>query len=397
MSKTLYFKLSLLFFLQFFLWGSWYVTLGTYLLETLGFSGREVGLIYGATAIAAAVSPFLLGLLADRFFNLERLLSILHLGGGVVMLMVSFFEHFAWFYPGLIIYALLYIPTFSLSNAMAFHHLPRSTRDFPRVRVWGTVGWVLAGVIVSWLDWEDTAFPMQMAAAASFILGIFSIFLPHTPPQARKGKFTLAKLLGPEVLALFKKPSFTVLIICLTLISIPSGFYYSFVNPFLNEIGMENAAAKMSLGQVSEVVIMLLMPFFFTRLSFKTIIAGGLLAWGLRYLLFAWGDMGDGLWMLYIAILLHGFAFNFAILAAQIYIDRIVPVHVRSTAQGFMTQVTLGIGALIGAYVAGETVNFYTLGKGEHLWENIWLVPGVFGIVVTLVFVVFFKGRKQKA
>jgi nucleoside transporter len=395
MSRILNFQLSVLFFLQFFLWGSWYVTLGTYLLETLEFSGREVGLVYGATAIAATVSPFLLGLLADRFFNLERLLSVLHLCGGGVMLIVSFIEHFAWFYPILIAYALLYIPTFSLSNALAFHHLSNAARDFPRVRVWGTIGWVLAGVLVGWLEWEDTSYPMQLAAGASLVLGLFCFLLPSTPPQARKGKLTLVEILGPEVLALFKKRYFTVLVVCLTLISIPSGYYYSFVNPFLNELGMQNAAGKMSLGQVSEMAIMLLLPFFFTRFSFKWIISIGLFAWGARYLLFAWGGMEGGRWMLYTGILLHGFAFNFAILAAQIYIDRIVPAHVKSTAQGFMAQVTLGIGALIGAFVAGETVNFYTATDGTHLWQQIWLVPGVFGLLVTIGFMVFFKGRKK--
>jgi nucleoside transporter len=389
MSPSLYWKLSILFFLQFFLWGSWYVTLGTYLLETVGFNGREVGLVYGATAIAAIISPFFLGLMADRFFNTERLLSILHLGGGIVMLSISFITQFHFFYPGLILYALLYIPTFSLSTALAFHHLPHSTNNFPKVRVWGTIGWILAGVLVSVLDWEADPYPMHLAAASSFILGLFCFLLPPTPPRPSKGRLTIINMLGPEVLALFKQRGFSILTICLALIAIPSGFYYSFVNPFLNEIGMENTAGKMSLGQVSEIVFMLLLPFFFTRFSFKWVIALGLLAWGTRYILFAYGNIAEQSWMLYSGILLHGIAFNFTFLAGQIYIDRIVPSHVRSTAQGFMTQITMGIGALLGSYIAGETVRTFSGINGGHHWESIWLGPGLFGLGVTAVMKLF--------
>lgn len=391
MSRILYFKLSTLFFLQFFLWGSWYVTLGTYLLETLGFDGREVGLVYGTTAIAAVISPFLLGLLADRFYNTEHLLSLLHLLGGGVMFALSFITEFRWFYPTLIGYALLYIPTFALSSALAFHHLINTTRDFPKVRVWGTIGWVLSGFLVSWLDWEYSVYPLQLAAASSIVHGLFCLSLPATPPQAREGKLTLKAILGPEVLDLFKNRNFSVLVICLTLIAVPSGYYYSFVNPFLNELGMENAAGKMALGQVSELFIMLLMPFFFSRISFKWIIGLGILVWGGRYLLFAWGDMDQGLWMFYAGILLHGVAFNFSFFTAQIYIDRIVPVHVRSTAQGFMAQVTMGIGALIGTFIAGETVRALTLANDSHHWEIIWLIPGGIGLIIGLMFLVLFK------
>ena len=395
MSRKLHFQLSVLFFLQFFLWGSWYVTLGTYLIDKLGFSGTEIGLIYGATAIAAAISPFFLGVVADRLYNAEHIMSVLHFCGGIVMWFLSYVESFAWFYPLLIFYALLYIPTFALSTSLAFHHLERAMSDFPKVRVWGTVGWVISGIIISVLDWESVAYPMQMAAASSILLSIFCRYLPATPPQTASGKLSLKKILGPEVLALFKERSFTILIASLVLIAIPTGFYYSFVTPFLVEIGMQNAAGKMALGQVSEVVIMLFMPFLFAKFSLRWIIGLGLLTWGGRYLLFAFGDIGGLSWMLYVGILLHGVAFNFSALAVQIYIDRIVPAHARSTAQGFVAQITLGFGALIGAFIAGHTVSTYTIDGGGHIWTNIWLVPGVIGIIVTLFFVLFFREKRK--
>jgi len=393
MNRILYFKLSTLFFLQFFIWGSWYVTMGTYLLETLQFDGREVGLIYGTTAIAATVSPFILGSLSDRIFATEKLLSLLHFTGGLVMFWVSTFDQFLWFYPVLIFYALLYVPTFALASALSFRHIQNTSRQFPRVRVWGTVGWILVGLIISYFDLETTAVPMRISAGASLFQALFCLQLPHTPPQATQERRTLKDFLGPEVIALLQKPSFAVLIASLVLISIPSGFYYTFTNSFLTQIGVEDAAGTMSIGQGSEIILMLLMPWFFVRMSFKWIIGLGLFFWGIRYAFFAYGNAEELIWMLYLGILLHGAAYSFSFLTAQIYIDRIVPPHVKGAAQGFITLVTLGIGALIGSYIAGETVRQLTLPNGQQNWEVIWLVPTIIGLIVTVLFALFFRER----
>jgi len=397
MNRTLYLKLSTLFFLQMFIWGSWYVTTGTYLLQTAGFSGREVGLIYTTTALAATLAPFLLGVVADRFIATERLLSLLHGAGGLLMIAISFFDSFALFFPVLILYSLLYMPTFALTSALCFHNLQHGARDFPRVRVWGTVGWIVAGLAISFFDLEPTAVPMRVSAATSLLTSVFCFTLPHTPPQPRVGKRSLKDFLGPEVLALLRRPSFAVLIVSLVLISIPSGFYYSFTNSFLTEVGVANPAGKMTAGQMSEVVLMLFMPLFFSRLGFKWVIAVGLFAWGARYALFAWGDAGPGAWMLWLGILLHGVAFNFTALSGQIYIDQIAPRHVRSTAQGFMSMATLGFGALLGAYIAGEVVEHFTVSQQEHLWRSIWMVPAAIGLVVTVGFVLLFREPREGA
>ncbi len=394
MDRTRYIQLSILFFLHFFIWGSWYVTTGTYLLQTVGFSGREVGLIYGATAIAATVTPFLLGLLADRLFATEKLLALLHAGGGVLMFGISYLDRFAFFYPALILYAMLYMPTFALTSGLTFHYAADGARDYPRVRLWGTLGWIIAGVLIGILALETTAIPMRISAAASMVQAVFCISLPHTPPQKKSGR-SLREFLGPEVSALLRRPSFVVLMISLVLISIPSGFYYSFTNSFLTEMGVPAPAATMSAGQISETFLMLLMPFFFRRLGFKWVIAIGLFTWGFRYLLFALGNSSDLIWMLYTGILLHGVAFNFTALTGQIYIDREVPVHVRNTAQGFMSLLTLGLGALIGSYIAGEVVGAFTLEDGQHLWPQIWLVPAAVGGMVTVGFLALFKPKNR--
>lgn len=402
MSRQLYFRLSLMQFLQYLIWGSWYVTLGTYLLKTLHFTGPQVGLVYGATAIAATITPFFMGVLADRLFSTEKLLSILHIVGGVVMWAASYLTSFEWFYPTLILYTMLYMPTFTLTSSLSLHHVKDATRDFPRVRVWGSLSWIIIGLVIGYMDIEQEVLPMRISAVFSFIHGLYCLTLPHTPPQPQPNKFALRDVFGKEVLELLQRREILILIIALALIRIPSSFYYSFVNPFLNEIGVSNAAGKMTIGQVTEVLMMLLLPWFLQKIRLRYIIAIGLTIWGGRYLLFAWGGDSHWHWMLYLGIVVHGIAFNFATLSSQIFIDRQVPNHMRSTAQGFITFVTMGFGAFLGSYVAGHIVEGYTLTDGTHDWSSIWQWPGWFGLAVAAGFLFFIqrtgtkKGKVQK-
>jgi nucleoside transporter len=393
MIARLHLRLSVLMFLQFFLWGSWFVTTGTYLLETLHFSGRQVGLVYGTAAIAATVSPFLLGVLADRLFAAEKLLAVLHLIGGVLMWSMSQTQQFGTFYVLVLLYMLCYLPTFGLANALSFHHLEDVKGQFPRIRVWGTIAWILAGLLVSYLGVETEVIPLRIASVFSFIQGLYCLSLPHTPPSAANMGKGLRSLLGPEVRALLQDRSFLVLLISLMLICIPSAYYYSFVNPFLVEIGEANAAGKMALGQVTEIVFMLTLPWFFRRLRLKTILFWGLLAWGVRYGCFILGEAPGQGWLIYLGLGLHGPAYIFSMLAAQIYLDTRVPHHLRSTAQGFYSLLTLGFGALIGAYIAGETVNSFTIGDG-HDWARIWQIPTWWGIAVAIAFFFFFRSKQ---
>lgn len=394
MQPTLYFRLSLLQFLQYFVLGAWFVTAGTYLLRTLHFSGREVGLVYGGMSLAATLTPFFMGMVADRLFASERLLAVLHAGAGVAMLLMSEVSQFGLFYPLLLLHACLYIPTMALSTALCFHHVADGQRDFPRIRVWGTVGFILAGLLVSYLDVEVQVLPLRIAGVALFVLSLYCLTLPHTPPRGRRGRFRWQDIFGEEVIALFRRRNFKVLVIALTVISIPSGFYYSFVNPFLNEIGMERAAGKMALGQVSEIVFMLALPFFFRQWGVRWILFTGLLAWGVRYILFALGGPGPGLWLLYPAILLHGVAFNFTVVATQIFLDRSVPPSIRSTTQGFISLVTQGVGAFVGAYIAGEVVGFFVLPAQMHNWPAIWSVPALVGLATAVFFLAGFRRAK---
>lgn len=307
------------------------------------------------------------------------------------MWLTSYLTNFEWFYPMIILYTLLYMPTFTLTSSLSLHHVEDATKDFPRVRVWGSLSWILAGLIIGYLDIEKDVIPLRISAAFSILHGLYCLSLPHTPPQPQSGKFSLRDVFGQEVLQLLKQKEILILIVALALIRIPSSFYYSFVNPFLNEIGIANAAGKMTLGQITEVGVMLLLPWFLQKVRLRYIIAIGLFIWGGRYLLFAWGGVPHLHWMLYVAILVHGIAYNFSSLSSQIFIDRQVPSHMRSTAQGFITFVTMGFGAFIGSYIAGHVVEGYAYYDGTHDWTTIWQWPGWFGIAIAIGFFIMIQ------
>jgi nucleoside transporter len=385
---TLYFRLALFQFLQFFIWGSWAVTTGTYLLQTQHFSGREVGLVYGTTAIAAMVSPFWAGRLADRHFSLERILAVLHFVGGLLMFTLSTLDRFEVFYPIILLYAICYMPTFALSTALTFHNIPEPARDYPRLRVWGTLGWIATGLCVGGLDLETTALPLRLSAAASIFQSFYVLTLPSTPPPGKQEKTSLLHTGG----ALLRDRSFMVLLLALSLICVPNAFYYSFVNAYLKDEGFQNAAAMMSIGQATEIVFVLILPYGRRWFGIKPVMLLGISAWGLRYLLLSWGGIELPL-LVWLGLAMHGLAWAFTALAGQIYIDEKVPLSLRSTAQGFMALIISGLGAFIGSLIAGEVVSSQTAGTEIH-WEKVWLVPGGVGIFTALFFALLFRSPR---
>ena len=331
-------------FLQYFIWGAWYVPMGTYLNETLKFDGQQVGLAYGSTALAAMISPFFVGMVADRFFATERILAGLHLAGAALLFYVSTLGDFATFYPLLVVYTLFYMPTLALTNSLSFHQMKDPGREFPGIRVLGTIGWIIAGYTIDLFGFGKSAGMFQTAAVASAVLGLMSFALPHTPPARLGHAITARDVLGLDALKLMKDRSFAIFVLGSFLICIPLQFYYAFANAFLSEIGLVNPTSKMTLGQWSEIFFMLVMPWFFSRLGVKWMLIVGMLAWTARYALFATGDTGALVWMLYVAILLHGICYDFFFVTGQIYTDKKAPIEIRAAAQGFIAFVTLGVG-----------------------------------------------------
>jgi len=393
-------KLSLMMFLQFFVWGAYFVTMGTYLVQGLRFTGTEAALAYSTMPWGAIVAPFVIGMVADRFFAAEKLLAVLHLVGAALLYWVSTVTTPGAFFWVLLLYALCYNPTLALVNAIAFNQMASPERQFPAVRLFGTIGWIVAGLIVGWLRVEPTATPILIATGASLVFGLFAFALPHTPPKSLGRKVTVHDVLGLDALRLMKDRSFAIFVLGSLLICIPLAFYYNFTNLFLNESGMENAAAKQSLGQVSEVLFMLVMPFFFRRLGVKWMLIAGMAAWAIRYLLFAFGNAGDLVAMLYVGILLHGICYDFFFVTGQIYVDKTAPKAIQASAQGFITLVTYGVGMLIGSWVSGPVVDRYARAAGEavaHDWTAIWLWPATMAFVIILLFAFFFDGGKADA
>ncbi|MCS3514361.1 MULTISPECIES: nucleoside permease [Pseudomonas] len=396
-------RLSAMMFLQFFIWGGWFVTLGTFLSSQLGASGGQIGMAFSTQSWGAIIAPFVIGLIADRFFNAERILAVLHLVGAVLLYQLYRAPDFGTFYPYVLAYMMIYMPTLALVNSVAFRQMHDPALEFSRIRVWGTVGWIVAGVVISFVfAWDSKAAiaggglrnTFLMAALASLVLGLYSFTLPSTAPlKSETHRSGLKQMLGLDALGLLKDRSYLVFFIASILICIPLAFYYQNANPFLAEIGVTNPTAKMAIGQVSEVLFMLLLPLFIHRFGIKIALLMGMLAWALRYVLFAYGNNADLAFMLFTGIALHGICYDFFFVSGQIYTDAKTPERFRSSAQGLITLATYGFGMLIGFWVAGHVSDYYATPAG-HQWQSIWLFPACFSLGVVLVFLFAFRDTR---
>lgn len=378
------------------------MTLGTYLGSNLNASGAQIGQAYSTQSWGAIIAPFIIGMIADRFFNAEKILAVLHLIGAGLMYMMATSGSFGSFYPLVLGYMILYMPTLALVNSVAFNQMSDPAKEFSHVRLWGTVGWIVAGLAISFLFKWDAPTSIEngllsntfmMVAIASLILGVFSFFLPNTPPQSKDSK-NIGDIIGLDAIKLLADKNYLIFFLSSILICIPLAFYYAQANPFLVEQNVSNPTGLMTIGQVSEVVMMLLLPFFFKRFGFKMTLVVGMLAWVIRYLLFAYGHGGEGIFALIVGIALHGICYDFFFVSGQIYTDSKAGESIKSAAQGLITLATYGIGMLVGFWITGKIVDQNLLDGGAHEWITIWRFPAFFALGVMIFFFIFFKNEK---
>ena len=384
-------RLSAMMFLEYFIWGGWYVTFGTWLSASLHLTGQQVGVAAGATAVGAIVAPFLVGLIADKFFSTQRVLAALHLAGAILLFAASRTTSFGPLYVTVLLYCFAFMPTLALTNSLAFRQMSDPKVEFGPIRVLGTLGWIVAGLIIGSLGWEATAKPIELAAAASLLMALYCLTLPTTPPLARESSSGIKGIFPREAVSLLKERSMAVFAAASFLICIPLQFYYAFTNLFLNETGVRNAAGKMTGGQMSELMCMLLIPWFFRRLGVKYMLVAGMSAWVLRYVMFAYGNAGPRMTMLWIGILLHGICYDFFFVTGQIYIDRKALPALRAAAQGLITFLTYGVGMFVGSWLSGAVVQHFTRPEGGHEWRAIWNFSALTSAIVLVLFTLIFR------
>lgn len=397
-------QLSVMMFLEFFIWGGWFVTLGTFLGTNLHANGSQIGDVYSTQSWGAIIAPFIIGLIADRYFNAEKILGVLHIAGAGLMYLMYSSDNASSFFPYALGYMLLYMPTLALVNSVSFRQMQNPEKEFSNIRVFGTIGWVVAGLLISYLfHWdaqENIAKGMLkntflLSGIAALALGLLSFTLPKTPPAKKTGeKVSIGQIIGLDALKLLKDKNFAVFFIASILICIPLAFYYQLANPFLTGIGMKNPTGKMTIGQISEILFLLALPVFFARFGFKKTILVGMLAWAMRYVLFAFGNAGDLSFMLLLGIALHGVCYDFFFVSGQLYTNARAGEQYKSAAQGLITLATYGVGMLVGFKVAGWVSDSYTTADGVN-YKMIWLIPAAIAAAVMVLFLVAFKDEKK--
>ena len=404
MNTTNRIKLSTMMFLEFFIWGAWFVTLGTFLGSNLKASGAESAAVFSTQSWGAIIAPFIIGLIADRYFNAEKILGVLHLVGAFLMYQMYQSNEVGSFYIYVLSYMVLYMPTLALVNSVAFNQMKDPEKEFANIRVWGTIGWILAGLAISFVfHWDSTENIAQgmlkntflLAGIAALVLGLLSFTLPATPPKVSDEKIKIGDIIGLDALKLLKDKNFAVFFLSSILICIPLAFYYQNAHPFLTEAGIENPTGKMAIGQISEALFLLLIPVFFTRFGFKKTILVGMLAWAIRYALFAYGNGTDLSFMLIIGIALHGICYDFFFVSGQIYTNSKAGEKYKSAAQGLITLATYGVGMLIGFAVAGWITDNYKTLEGGVNWQMVWIIPAGIALAVFILFALLFNDKNK--
>jgi nucleoside transporter len=399
--------LSLMMFLQYYIWGAWYVTMGSYIDHQ--FAGQDVdaakGAAYGAGAIATIISPFFVGMIADRFFSAQKIMGVLHLVGAALLVYATQMTLTSGFYWVILVYSLLYMPTIALSNSVAFAQMTDPGKQFPWIRVFGTLGWIVAGLIIAKFGFKDSSMTFLVAAGVSAALGIISFILPNTPPKASKENSSIGSILGKDAFVLFKSNAYKIFFVAAILICIPLSFYYAQAETFLTEFFKKGTPGVMSMGQMSEALFIIAIPFLFNKIGVKNMLILGMSAWVLRYVCFAYGN-NSSLWMLYAGIILHGVCYDFFFVTGYMYTEKKAGEKIKNAAQGLFTFATYGVGMFIGTNYSGSIAAKYATNTHaidpethkeiiSHNWQSIWLYPAAIAAAVLVAFIFSFKEKKE--
>jgi nucleoside transporter len=395
MTPTLYLRLAIMVFLHYFVWSCWYNTMAVYL-GKLNFTGTQIGLAYGTTAIGALVSPFLIGVIADRYVPAQRLLGVLHLLGAGLLWWISQQTTFSVFYPSLIVYTLTYMAGHGLINTITLAHAPNPAKWFPIVMAAASAGWIAAANVVNFAKLADNNGMFTLACGVAVAIALYSFTLPNTPPKGDAGPVSAGKLLGLDALKLFKDRSFAIFMVCSFLICIPLSFYFTWTGAFLSEMNVADYTSKMTLGQLSEVGFLLLLPILLPILGAKRIMILGMAAWAARFALFAYfHEQPTATWMVLGGILLHGMCYDFIFVMGRMYVDKAAGDSLRASAQGLHAVFTLGAGMFVGSWLSGVVAQSYTNAQNVHDWKAIWLVPAIMSAALIPVFLALFRERSS--
>lgn len=396
MTLPLYLRLATMVFLHYFVWSCWYNTMAVYL-GKLEFTGTQIGLAYGTTAIGALVSPFLIGVIADRYVSAQRLLGVLHLLGAGLLWWISQQTTFGVFYPSLIVYTLTYMAGHGLINTITLTHAPNPAKWFPIVMAAASAGWIAAANVVNFAKLADNNGMFTLACGVAVAIALYSFTLPNTPPKGDAGPVSAGKLLGLDALKLFKDRSFAIFMVCSFLICVPLSFYFTWTGAFLSEMNVADYASKMTLGQVSEVGFLLLLPLLLPILGAKRIMILGMAAWAVRFALFAYfHEQPTATWMVLGGILLHGMCYDFIFVMGRMYVDKAAGDSLRASAQGLHAVFTLGAGMFVGSWLSGVVAQHYTT-NNVHDWKSIWLVPAIMSALLIPIFLALFREKPAEA
>jgi nucleoside transporter len=391
-------QLMLMMFLMFFTWGAWYGQMNPYL-KSIGATDIQIGSAYATFSIASIIAPFFVGMIADRFFSAQKVMGVLNLLGAAILYLLIQNQDPDTFFWYILAYTLTFAPNLALSSSIAMNQMEDSGKEFPAIRVLGTIAWIVVTNIIGWYGIGDKVAIFQIAMFTSIVWGVFSFTLPNTPPKANKTS-TISQILGTDAFVLFKDRSFLIFFISSVLVCIPLAFYYAYANLSLRESHMTNVENKMSLGQVSEVLFMLLIPFALQKFGIKKMLIVGLIAWIVRFICFGNGDGISSEWILYLAIILHGVCYDFFFVTGQIYTDNKAGEKIKNSAQGLITLATYGVGMGIGSYLSGVVGNEYSLKDAKgliigHNWNGVWMIPAGIAAVVLVLFIIFFKDKSK--